>query len=350
MENEDLIAHEFPLPDQSPINISLPLSNPTNPSFPDYLKQMLCNLSLLIYSIAKITVCFLIYFKGENFCSEPLDIWLCMVIFNEGIIVLYLVLALILNHGIYTHKYNEAFIENHPDFTSPNNYFNPEEISFLSTGLESSNLMQFLNNLDNYNFILRLNHRAEQHFLFLTYLRQTSHFFYLILFLWGCFLLTMRHSTCPLTAPYLHSICLVLVLLGLLYVFLPLFLLICICFCIPCLLISSLFCGKRGPKSIERDLVKKLERKAFNTKDYAEDEECVICRSYFVKKERIIVLPCNKKHYFHESCGEKWLNISCFCPICRADLNEKMKEGSKRYLSSENKALNHIIQMLDDEK
>jgi len=342
--NEDLPELRI---DNEPINFNPPPDNLENPPrFSDYAKMTAGNVLLFLYSLIKITCCLIIYLREDSFCSEPLDIWLILVMANEGILLFYLMLAFYVNSWLHTKKLQNEFLNN-SDFTFGNNIFSMDE-SFLSGSFEASDLIQFLNNLDNYNFHLRLNHEAEKGFIFMTYLRHMNQFFYLMLFLWGCFLLTMRNSNCAMICPNMQSFSLILLVISLLYIFMPLFLLISICFCIPCLLISSLFCGPKPIKSIEKDFVKKLERKEFTSVEFTDHDDCVICRGSFVKKDKVIVLPCNRKHYFHEGCVEKWLDISCLCPICRADLNKKIMDDEKK---NNNNGINRmILGALEDDK
>ena len=351
-EHEELLGNEFISQiriDPEPPNFNPPAQIFEDPSrFTEYVKLIIGNILLFLYSIAKIGCCITIYHKQDSICSEPLDVWLIIVIANEGLIIFYLMITFVLNHWLYKKKVCNDF-SNNVEFTFGNNFFSMDEISFLSGSFEGGDLITFLNNLDNYNFHLRLNREAEKFLIFLTYVRHLNQFLYLILFLWGCFLMTMKHSNCADVCPFMHSLCMILLLISLLYIFLPLIILISICFCIPCLLISSFFFCPKPVRSIEKDFIKKLERKEFNKHEFTEHDECIICRSTFVKREKIIILPCNKKHYFHASCVQKWLDISCLCPICRADLNQKIKDNMTQKSICETNNLNQIILDLDDE-
>lgn len=50
------------------------------------------------------------------------------------------------------------------------------------------------------------------------------------------------------------------------------------------------------------------------------DGECTICLQNLNLNEKIITMPCNIKHTFHEKCIMSWLRVSNSCPICRAPL------------------------------
>lgn len=45
--------------------------------------------------------------------------------------------------------------------------------------------------------------------------------------------------------------------------------------------------------------------------------ECYICLDEIVKGQEIIVLKCNKNHFFHTRCIKQWLRNSVSCPLCR---------------------------------
>ena len=51
--------------------------------------------------------------------------------------------------------------------------------------------------------------------------------------------------------------------------------------------------------------------------------ECTICQEDFIAPCSIVVLGCNKNHFYHDDCLEEWTkslearNLSLSCPICR---------------------------------
>jgi hypothetical protein len=53
------------------------------------------------------------------------------------------------------------------------------------------------------------------------------------------------------------------------------------------------------------------------------DKTCVICQSDFNENEKVCVLPCSGKHYFHDECINPWLNqLSKKCPTCRENIED----------------------------
>ena len=46
-------------------------------------------------------------------------------------------------------------------------------------------------------------------------------------------------------------------------------------------------------------------------------DECPICLREISLGDTIIILGCSDRHFFHEQCIIKWLNIRFFCPLCK---------------------------------
>ena len=77
---------------------------------------------------------------------------------------------------------------------------------------------------------------------------------------------------------------------------------------------------------------------------HKEHVECAICMETFVKgtelKNKVIVAPCDIRHFFHAECLQKWVTKTPSCPLCKtvfnlADLvshNRLMTEGQMRRL------------------
>lgn len=49
-------------------------------------------------------------------------------------------------------------------------------------------------------------------------------------------------------------------------------------------------------------------------------KECSICIDSFRRDSKIIPLPCDFRHYFHEKCITEWLRTHDVCPICRKQI------------------------------
>jgi len=46
-------------------------------------------------------------------------------------------------------------------------------------------------------------------------------------------------------------------------------------------------------------------------------KECYICLENIEKGQNIIILNCNKNHFFHSKCIRQWLRQNISCPLCR---------------------------------
>lgn len=285
----------------------------------EYLKSFILNFIIMCFSLIKIL--FSIYFlkKAKVICSEPLDLWLKITIINEMIEITYLLGSIIIHTIIYKNKLNCL----NGKSTNPKYIIdNINDLSFLTNISENDSFSRILNSLDSYNFLSTLNYKAEKINFFLIILRHLNQFSYLVLFVWGCFLITNKISDCDHINPRLFQFCQILLYISFIYIFMPLMILIIVCFFIPFLLIITLCFKKIEKIGCEKNVISVLERKEFDEKIYFEHDECIICKANFEKSEKLIILPCNKKHYFHENCVEKWLEINSLCPICRTNINK----------------------------
>ncbi|GFE55006.1 zinc C3HC4 type RING finger domain-containing protein, putative [Babesia ovis] len=50
------------------------------------------------------------------------------------------------------------------------------------------------------------------------------------------------------------------------------------------------------------------------------DRLCAICIMEIEDNEKIFVMPCDIRHFFHRECLKKWFKRSRICPICRVDI------------------------------
>lgn len=48
------------------------------------------------------------------------------------------------------------------------------------------------------------------------------------------------------------------------------------------------------------------------------DEECVICKSTYKSRQKLIRLPCS--HCYHADCITRWLKINKACPVCNEEV------------------------------
>ncbi|KYO01767.1 putative RING zinc finger protein [Plasmodium gaboni] len=50
------------------------------------------------------------------------------------------------------------------------------------------------------------------------------------------------------------------------------------------------------------------------------DDVCSICMMNYINKDDVMIMPCDKRHFFHVNCLTKWLYKSQVCPICRTNI------------------------------
>ncbi|KAJ7947546.1 E3 ubiquitin ligase BIG BROTHER-like [Quillaja saponaria] len=56
----------------------------------------------------------------------------------------------------------------------------------------------------------------------------------------------------------------------------------------------------------------------FFSRKKSRDERCVICQMEYKRGDKRITLPC--KHFYHATCGTRWLSINKACPICYTEV------------------------------
>ena len=58
--------------------------------------------------------------------------------------------------------------------------------------------------------------------------------------------------------------------------------------------------------------------RSFNFSQHTEHKECCICMVDFESSDMVTQLPCDKRHYFHSACIERWSMTHNDCPLCKA--------------------------------
>jgi hypothetical protein len=108
----------------------------------------------------------------------------------------------------------------------------------------------------------------------------------------------------------------------------PIILFLLSCLLAPLLLIFAWLFGKSNqtPGYVKVD-VSKLPLKFFSY-DMEGDLECSICMLEFHEGDKIVPLPCNPKHYFHEPCLKRWLKINSACPTCKVSIESKRERDT----------------------
>ncbi|CAI2374307.1 unnamed protein product [Moneuplotes crassus] len=89
--------------------------------------------------------------------------------------------------------------------------------------------------------------------------------------------------------------------------------------------------GEQNIEPIDRGTLALLKKVTyFSEKDRLPDIECSICLQPFsdFQSERLIYLPCNRKHIFHSNCIIDWLKLDRNCPLCRIEVNSEILRNS----------------------
>jgi len=68
--------------------------------------------------------------------------------------------------------------------------------------------------------------------------------------------------------------------------------------------------------------VKSLKTKTFSEVAGSEGAECTICLQGVMPQDIVSVLPCDEKHFLHQTCAIDWLAHSPSCPFCRKNFKE----------------------------
>ncbi|ANQ09229.1 Zinc finger protein [Plasmodium coatneyi] len=59
---------------------------------------------------------------------------------------------------------------------------------------------------------------------------------------------------------------------------------------------------------------------SYNDAHEDDEEICSICMMNYVRSDDVMMMPCDKRHFFHVGCLTKWLYKSQACPICRTNI------------------------------
>ncbi|KAK1443830.1 hypothetical protein BgAZ_207060 [Babesia gibsoni] len=60
------------------------------------------------------------------------------------------------------------------------------------------------------------------------------------------------------------------------------------------------------------------------------DYVCAICILEIGNSEKIFVMPCDMRHFFHRDCLKTWFKRSRMCPICRVNIGDALCMEDKR--------------------
>jgi len=58
---------------------------------------------------------------------------------------------------------------------------------------------------------------------------------------------------------------------------------------------------------------------------------CAVCLENIGDGQNVTYLPCDPRHHFHTVCITAWLRHSQICPICKAEINERLIDMCMEY-------------------
>ena len=76
--------------------------------------------------------------------------------------------------------------------------------------------------------------------------------------------------------------------------------------------------SRRIKKVLKCLVIKEFDPQIFNL-----HHECAICLSNFETNQKVIPLPCNKLHVFHEECIQQWISHQDICPLCKNPVTQE---------------------------
>lgn len=82
-----------------------------------------------------------------------------------------------------------------------------------------------------------------------------------------------------------------------------------------------------------------LNEKGYNPFLHDAAKECTICMEPFSENQKVIALPCDKRHYFHSDCILDWSKRHRNCPLCKKAYNASdIKKFNRKYVKIAEKA------------
>lgn len=127
-----------------------------------------------------------------------------------------------------------------------------------------------------------------------------------------------RCSDCYDEAPAITALTFANLILGYLYLLGPALLIVSICACLPVAIIFVMFISGGSQLPASEDMLNQLKSENYDPACHKGDPTCTICAVEYELEEKVVLMQCDSRHFFHEDCIKKWLRINANCPICRA--------------------------------
>ena len=95
---------------------------------------------------------------------------------------------------------------------------------------------------------------------------------------------------------------------------------------IPCFLFSYISEYRKKAKERKRKarLMRKLVKEKYDSSIHGDDRDWSICLEYFKDQQKVVILPCDERHFFHSSWVKQWFLQDLTCPLWKdkIDINK----------------------------
>lgn len=151
----------------------------------------------------------------------------------------------------------------------------------------------------------------------LNYKRNVCSILNFMLAFWGLVIYNNYSAQCATSNPAMNSIAYYIISISMLPLIAVLVCCCPCCLCLPCVaVILRRYSDRFGQRAAPKNAIKNLKVVKLD-ENFEGDRDCSICFAEYVPTDKILVLPCNKLHHFHEDCIKQWLNVNGICPMCR---------------------------------
>mmetsp|Transcript_9904 Transcript_9904/g.1466 ORF Transcript_9904/g.1466 Transcript_9904/m.1466 type:complete len:137 (-) Transcript_9904:44-454(-) len=126
-------------------------------------------------------------------------------------------------------------------------------------------------------------------------------------------------NSCTDIVPELSYLMLSFLILGYASILLPVVIIAVICISLCMCICVQVYQARRRRNNEMRQTEIQLEM--MKPKKYqGEPVDCSICTEIIDSSIKVVVMPCDDRHVFHEECIKSWLWQNPRCPICRANV------------------------------
>ena len=78
--------------------------------------------------------------------------------------------------------------------------------------------------------------------------------------------------------------------------------------------------------------MRKLVKEKYDSSIHGDDRDWSICLEYFKDQQKVVILPCDERHFFHSSWVKQWFLQDLTCPLCKdkIDINKINNQINQR--------------------